>query len=38
MTEPEQGFALYKAFQDEKVIRIELLRAGKPKQIVCRIK
>ena len=39
MTQPEQGFALYQAFQDEKEVRIHLLRGGTtPLNITVRIK
>jgi general secretion pathway protein C len=39
MTQPEQGFALYQAFQDEKEVRIQLLRGGStPLNITVRIK
>jgi general secretion pathway protein C len=39
MTRPEQGFSLYQAFQDEKVVRIQLLRGGStPQNITVQIK
>jgi general secretion pathway protein C len=39
MTQAEQGFALYQAFQDEKEVRIQLLRGGvTPLNITVRIK
>jgi general secretion pathway protein C len=39
MKQPEQGFALYQAFQDEKVVRIQLLRGGStPQNITVQIK
>jgi type II secretion system protein C len=39
MKQPEQGFALYQAFQDEKEVRIQLLRGGTtPQNITVRIK
>ncbi len=39
MRQPEQGFALYQAFQDEKVVRIQLLRGGTtPQNITVQIK
>ena len=39
LKQPEQGFALYQAFQDETEVRINVLRNGKtPVMITCRIK
>lgn len=39
MKQPEQGFSLYQAFQDEKEVRIQLLRGGTtPQNITVRIK
>lgn len=39
MKQPEQGFAMYQAFQDEKEVRIQLLRGGTtPQNITVRIK
>ncbi len=39
MKQAEQGFALYQAFQDEKDVRIQLLRGGEtPQAITVRIK
>ena len=39
LKQPEQGFALYQAFQDEKEVRIHILRRGTtPMMITCRIK
>jgi general secretion pathway protein C len=39
MKQAEQGFALYQAFQDEKDVRIQLLRGGEtPQTITVRIK
>ncbi len=39
MTQAEQGFAIYQAFQDEKEVRIQLLRGGlTPLNITVRIK
>jgi type II secretion system protein C len=39
LKQPEQGFALYQALQDEKEVRIHILRRGTtPMTIVCRIK
>jgi general secretion pathway protein C len=39
MKQAEQGFALYQAFQDEKDVRIQLLRGGEsPQSITVRIK
>lgn len=39
LKQPEQGFALYQALQDEKEVRIHILRQGTtPMTIVCRIK
>ena len=39
LKQPEQGFALYQAFQDEKEVRIHILRHGTtPMMITCRIK
>lgn len=39
LKQPEQGFSLYQAFQDEKEVRIHILRNGTtPMTIVCRIK
>jgi general secretion pathway protein C len=39
MRQPEQGFALYQAFQDEKVVRIQFLRGGvTPQNITVQIK
>ncbi len=39
LKQPEQGFALYQAFQDEKEVRIHILRNGtQPMMITCRIK
>ncbi len=38
LKQPEQGFTLYQAFQDEKEVRILILRRGAPMTITCRIK
>ncbi len=39
LKQPEQGFALYQAFQDEREVRIHILRGGtSPMMITCRIK
>lgn len=39
LKQPEQGFALYQAFQDEREVRIHILRGGTtPMMITCRIK
>lgn len=39
LKQPEQGFALYQAFQDEREVRIHILRRGTtPMMITCRIK
>lgn len=38
LKQPEQGFTLYQAFQDEKEVRIHILRRGAPMMITCRIK
>ena len=39
LKQPEQGFALYQAFQDDKEVRIQILRKGTtPMMITCRIK
>ena len=39
LKQPEQGFTLYQAFQDEREVLIHLLRKGKtPMNITCRIK
>lgn len=39
LKQPEQGFALYQALQDEKEVRIHILRQGTtPMTLVCRIK
>ena len=39
LKQPEQGFTLYQAFQDEREIRINILRRGTtPMTITCRIK
>jgi len=39
LRQPEQGFALYQMFQDEKEVRIQLLRNGSvPQNITVRIK
>jgi type II secretory pathway component PulC len=38
LKQPEQGFALYQAFQDEKEVRINIQRGGTPMTITCRIK
>ncbi len=39
LKQPEQGFALYQAFQDEREVRIQILRRGTtPMMINCRIK
>ena len=39
LKQPEQGFALYQAFQDEKEVRIHILRNGTtPMMITCRIR
>lgn len=39
LKQPEQGFALYQAFQDEREVRIHILRGEKtPKMIHCQIK
>jgi type II secretion system protein C len=39
LKQPEQGFALYQAFQEEREIRINVLRNGTtPMMITCRIK
>lgn len=36
LSQPDQGFALFYAFEEEQEVRIELLRGGKaPKRIVC---
>ncbi len=39
LKQPEQGFTLYQAFQDEREVRIHILRRGTtPMTITCRIK
>jgi len=38
LKQPEQGFTIYQAFQDEKEVRILILRRGSPMTITCRIK
>ena len=39
LKQPEQGFALYQSFQDEREVRIHILRGGTtPMMITCRIK
>lgn len=38
LKQPEQGFALYQAFQDEREVRIHILRNNAPMTITCRIK
>ena len=39
LKQPEQGFALYQAFQDDKEVRIHILRQGtQPMMITCRIR
>jgi general secretion pathway protein C len=39
LKQPESGFALYQAFQDESEIRISILRSGStPMMLTCRIK
>jgi type II secretion system protein C len=38
LKQPEQGFTLYQAFQDEREVRINILRRGAPMMITCRIK
>jgi type II secretory pathway component PulC len=39
LQQPDQGFALYQAFQDERDVRINLLREGKtPMTITIQIK
>ena len=39
LKQPEQGFTLYQAFQDDREIRISILRQGeKPVTINCRVK
>jgi general secretion pathway protein C len=39
LKQPEQGFTLYQAFQDEREVRVHILRRGTtPMMITCRIK
>lgn len=38
LKQPEQGFALYQAFQDEREVRVHILRGNAPLMITCRIK
>ncbi len=38
MTQPEQGFALYQAFQDDREVRINILRGETPRTITVRIR
>ncbi len=38
LNQPEQGFVLFQAFQDEDEVRLSILRNGEPKTIKCRIK
>lgn len=39
LKQPEQGFTVYQAFQDEREVRIQILRRGTtPMTITCRIK
>jgi type II secretion system protein C len=37
LKQPEQGFVMYQAFQDENEVRLSILRRGKQKTIICRI-
>lgn len=38
LKQPEQGFTLYQAFQDEREVRVHILRRGAPMMITCRVK